>query len=149
MEVYGQGAVFEVSDILTGKFPKVQLEGGKFPAWKIDWKGDGEMPPKGAMITWSGQREAGSDGKEYWKMYDFEYSKTPTKPNGGAQQVSSALPQSVQQQFESPPVSMREAGMFAMGTVGRWVGNQKDFPQEEELTGMIQNAKNAYINGMK
>ncbi len=154
MEVYGQGAVFEVSDILTGKFPKVQLEGGKFPAWKIDWKGDGEMPPKGSMITWTGQREAGSDGKEYWKMYDFEYSKTPTKPNGGAQQVSAALPQSVQQNLNQSvittnPTLEKEAGMFAMGTVGRWVGNQKDFPQQEELTGMIQNAKNAYINGMK
>jgi len=100
MEVYGQGAVFEVTGISTGKYPKVQLEGEKFKDWKIDWKGDGEMPTKGSMITWSGQREAGSDGKEYWKMYDFEYSKTPTKPNGGPQQAAASLPQDVQQRLD-------------------------------------------------
>ena len=156
MEVYGQGAVFEVSDILTGKFPKVQLEGGKFPAWKIDWKGDGEMPTKGSMITWSGQREAGSDGKEYWKMYDFEYSKTPTKPNGGAQQVSSSLPHSVQQNLNQSvittnPTLEKEASMFVMGTVGRaCMGLGGDmFPSEEKLTDMVRVTKRAYLAGMK
>jgi hypothetical protein len=156
MEVYGQGAVFEVSDILTGKFPKVQLEGGKFPGWKVDWKGDGEMPTKGSMITWSGQREAGSDGKEYWKMYDFEYSKTPTKPNGGAQQVSSALPHSVQQNLNQSvittnPTLEKEASMFVMGTVGRaCMGLGGDmFPSEEKLTDMVRATKRAYLAGMK
>ena len=115
MEVYGQGAVFEVSDILTGKFPKVQLEGGKFPAWKIDWKGDGDMPTKGAMITWSGQREAGSDGKEYWKMYDFEYSKTPTKPNGGPQQAAASLPQDIQRRLNQAIAIESDVNPHPMG----------------------------------
>jgi|TARA_R100001244_G_scaffold106318_1_gene78880 hypothetical protein len=152
MEIYGQGQVFEVSDILTGKFPKVQMEGGQFPGWKIDWKGDGDMPVKGAKITWSGQREEGSDGKQYWKMYDWEYAKSDTKTNGGAQHITKVLPtinQPVNQPVQVNSALTKEASMFVMGTVGRWVGNQKDFPQQEELTGMIQNAKHAYLKGMK
>ena len=108
------------------------------------------------MITWSGQREAGSDGKEYWKMYDFEYSKTPTKPNGGAQQVSSALPHSVQQNLNQSvittnPTLEKEASMFVMGTVGRaCMGLGGDmFPSEEKLTDMVRATKRAYLAGMK
>ena len=156
MEVYGQGEVFEVTGISTGKYPKVQLEGEKFKDWKIDWKGDGEMPTKGSMITWSGQREAGSDGKEYWKMYDFEYSKTPTKPNGGFQQAATTLPQDVQQNLNQSvittnPTLEREASMFVMGTVGRaCMGLGGDmFPSEEKLTDMVRVTKRAYLAGMK
>ena len=156
MEIYGQGQVFEVSDILTGKFPKVQMEGGKFPGWKIDWKGDGDMPVKGAKITWSGRREEGSDGKQYWKMYDWEYAKSDTKTNGSAQQVTTALPQSVRQNLNQEatltnPALEKEASMFVMGTVGRaCMGLGGDmFPSQQKLTEMVRTTKQAYLNGMK
>ena len=38
--------------------------------------------------------------------------------------------------------------MAVMGIIGRHVANMKDFPPEEELTGMVKNAASSYINGV-
>ena len=121
---------------------------GKYDTWRISFDPkNGEAPQTGMTI----ECEPKANKKGYWWLYEWSEA---APANGSAVHIVDALPTSVHKQIASSSVtpsqvSHKEAGMFAMGCVNRWVANQKDFPQQEELTGMIQNAKNAYLNGMK
>lgn len=152
-----------VSTTEDGNFPnevKIILEtedpDGRYRNWYLDYNTskNGPAPDTGMTINF----DAKQNEKKFWRCWGWEVGDpNEVKTNGGAQQIAQKLPdsdlmrsiQAVNQPVQVNSALTKEASMFVMGTVGRWVGNQKDFPQQEELTGMIQNAKHAYLKGMK
>ena len=142
-----------VSTTEDGNFPnevKIILEtedpDGCYRNWYLDYNTskNGPAPDTGMTINF----DAKQNEKKFWRCWGWEVGDpNEVKTNGGAQHITQVLP-TISQPVQVNSALTKEASMFVMGTVGRWVGNQKDFPQEEELAGMIQNAKHAYLKGM-
>ena len=95
-----------VENVLQGnKGPQVAMEGKYGKPWMLDWIGQGNLPTKGAMINFDGEKQAapGSD-REYWKMTAFEYAngqqqQQPQQAGGVVQQF---VPQNGSQQNYQP-----------------------------------------------
>ena len=152
-----------VNGVEDGNFPneiKIILESedpdGRYRNWYLDYNTgkNGPAPVEGATINF----DAKQNDKKYWRCWGWEPGDPNESKTNGAQQIAQALPDNaipaappvqIQSGYQPSTASVKEAGMFVMGTIGRWVGNQEEFPSEDTLVKMVKDAKNAFLKGMQ
>ena len=119
-----------------------------YETWRyisFDPKG-GPSPIAGQTIQCSPYKSQG----RFWWIREFRV----VEANAGPQQAG-ALVQPHVNGATRPNGAARPAAsnsqaceIFVTGTIGRFLANQKDWPTQRELTGMVTNARDSFENGM-
>ena len=143
----------------SGKTTAITLDAphpeGTYPTWKVSFDHRKGQPAPTTGMTIQCTPVANDQGYYWIKTWH------PVEANAGPQQVGAAVQPTVNG-IARPNGAARPAAsnkldvllapdkiaMAVMGIVGRHVANMKDFPPEEELTGMVKNAASSYINGV-
>lgn len=150
--------VKEAVETSTGKSTRITLEhphpDGTFPTWRIFYnhrQNAQPAPTAGMTIQCTPVANDGPNGDTFWWIKTWH----PVEANAGPQQAGALVQQHVNGAAR-PAASNKldvllapdKIAMAVMGIIGRHVANMKDFPPEEELTGMVKNAASSYINGV-
>ena len=132
-----------------------------YPTWKVSFDHRKGQPAPTTGMTIQCTPVANDQGYYWIKTWH------PVEANAGPQQAGAlvqhhvngaAMGSNFDDQYRPKPPSASnklnivlapdKISMAVMGIIGRHVANMKDFPPEEELTGMVKNAASSYINGV-
>ena len=141
----------------SGKTTAITLDAphpeGTYPTWRIFYnhkQNAQPAPTAGMTIQCTPVANPGPNGDTFWWIKSWH----PVDANAGPQQVG-ALVQPHVNGATRPNGAARPAAsnsqaceIFVTGTIGRFLANQKDWPTQRELTGMVTNARDSFINGM-
>jgi hypothetical protein len=143
----------------SGKTTAITLDAehpeGTYPTWRVSFDHRKGQPAPTTGMTIQCTPVANDQGYYWIKTWH------PVEANAGPQQVGAAVQPTVNG-IARPNGAARPAAsnkldvllapdkiaMAVMGIIGRHVANMKDFPAQEELTGMVKNAACSYINGL-
>jgi len=156
--------VKEAVESNSGKSTAITLDAphpeGTYPTWRIFYnhkQNAQPAPTAGMTIQCTPVPNPGPNGDTFYWIKSWH----PVEANAGPQQVGAAVQPTVNRiappnGAASPAASNKlevllapdKIAMAVMGIIGRHVANMKDFPAQEELTGMVKNAACSYINGL-
>jgi len=149
--------VKEAVETSTGKSTRITLEhphpDGTFPTWRIFYnhkQNPQPAPTAGMTIQCTPVANTAPNGDTFYWIKSWH----PVEANAGPQQVGAAVQQHVNG-IARPNGAARPARtnsqaceILVTGTIGRFLANQKNWPTQGELTGMVTNARDSFENGM-
>ena len=119
-----------------------------YPTWKVSFAHRKGQPAPTTGMTIQCTPVANDQGYYWIKTWH------PVEANAGPQQAGAAVQQHVNG-IARPNGAARPARtnsqaceIFVTGTIGRFLANQKNWPTQGELTGMVTNARDSFENGM-
>ena len=119
-----------------------------YPTWKVSFDHRKGQPAPTTGMTIQCTPVANDQGYYWIKTWH------PVEANAGPQQAG-ALVQPHVNGATRPNGAARPARtnsqaceIFVTGTIGRFLANQKNWPTQGELTGMVTNARDSFENGM-